>query len=295
MGGRRVFALQIAPQGAQPPETHNNERKKRTNEMGKITIYDDFYSPLDKFKRTVRVYTPDSYEENKDKRYPVIYMTDGQNVFEHPRSARRDTWRVNETLEAMWADGTLQREWIVCAIDHEIDRFGEYTPWYYPAASVYDPKGRKFLNNLTEFFIPWMNARYRTLEGPQNTALMGSSLGGLISLFCGRERPDVFGRIGAVSPSVMWADYRTFEHWNSKQEFWTKIYIDMGSENASWSRIFLWIMRQLWAIFIVICCRLDMPNMKFISMSIRAACIPSNAGRVVFRILSRHCSMMTEG
>jgi predicted alpha/beta superfamily hydrolase len=198
--------------------------------MGKITIYDDFYSPLDKFKRTVRVYTPDSYEENKDKKYPVIYMTDGQNVFEHPRSARRDTWRVNETLDAMWAEGTLQREWIVCAIDHEIDRFGEYTPWYYPAASVYDPKGRKFLNNLTEFFIPWMNARYRTLEGPQNTALMGSSLGGLISLFCGRERPDVFGRIGAVSPSVMWADYRTFEHWNSKQEFWTKIYIDMGSE-----------------------------------------------------------------
>lgn len=50
-----------------------------------------------------------------------------------------------------------------------------------------------------------------------------------MALFCGRERPDVIGRIGAVSPSVMWADFRCFEHWNSKLEFWTKIYIDMGS------------------------------------------------------------------
>ncbi len=197
--------------------------------MGKIEIFDDFYSPLDKFKRTIRIYTPDSYDASPDKHYPVIYMTDGQNVFSHPRSARFETWCVNRTLDSMAQSGELQREWLVCAIDHEIDRFGEYTPWPYPAASVFDPKGRKFLNNLTEFFIPWMNAHYRTLTGPKNTAFIGSSLGGLMALFCGRERPDVIGRIGAVSPSVMWADFRCFDHWNSKLSDWTKIYLDMGS------------------------------------------------------------------
>ena len=198
--------------------------------MGKIEIFDDFYSPLDKFRRTIRVYTPDTYETAPDRRYPVIYMTDGQNVYSHPRSARYETWCVNRTLESMWASGELQREWIVCAIDHELDRFGEYSPWPFPAASVFDPKGRKFLNNLTEFFIPWLDAHYRTLKGPRNTAFIGSSLGGLMALFCGRERPDVIGRIGAVSPSVMWSDFRTFSHWDSKLPDWQRIYLDMGSE-----------------------------------------------------------------
>ena len=197
--------------------------------MGRIQIVEDFYSPLDKFNRTLRIYLPDSYD-TENKRYPVIYMTDGQNVYSHPRSARYDTWCVNRTLERMWSEGTLEREWIICAIDHAKDRFGEYTPWPYPEAGVYDPKGRKFLNNLTEFFIPWMNRNYRTLTGPENTAFIGSSLGGLMALFCGRERPDVIGRIGAVSPSVMWAGSKCFDHWDSKYDMWTKIYIDMGSE-----------------------------------------------------------------
>ena len=97
--------------------------------MSRIDIIDDFYSPLDKFKRTIRVYLPDSYDADSVKHYPVIYMTDGQNVFAHPRSARFDTWCVNRTLDALWSEGKLDREWIVCAIDHEIDRFSEYTPW----------------------------------------------------------------------------------------------------------------------------------------------------------------------
>lgn len=198
--------------------------------MSRIDIIDDFYSPLDKFKRTIRVYLPDSYDESDGKRYPVIYMTDGQNVFSHPRSARFDTWCVNRTLDRLVSEGRLQREWIVCAIDHEIDRFSEYTPWAYPDAGIYEPRGWKFLNNLTEFFIPYMNAHYRTSTGPENTAFIGSSLGGLMALFCGRERPDVIGRIGAVSPSVMWADYRCFGEWNSKTPGRQKIYMDMGSE-----------------------------------------------------------------
>lgn len=198
--------------------------------MSRICVIDDFYSPLDRFKRTIRIYVPDSYDADMERRYPVIYMTDGQNVFSDPRSARYETWCVNRTLDALSASEQLEREWIVCAIDHEIDRFSEYTPWAYPAASIYEPRGRKFLNNLTEFFIPYMNAHYRTLTGPRHTAFIGSSLGGLMALFCGRERPDVIGRIGAVSPSVMWADYRCFAHWNSKYPEWQKIYLDMGTE-----------------------------------------------------------------
>ena len=206
--------------------------------MSKIVIDDHFYSPLDRFERTVRIYLPSSYDKDNDRRYPVIYMTDGQNVFEHPRTIRKDTWQVNVTLDKMIEEGSLEREWLVCAIDHEIDRFAEYTPWPNSARAINDPRGRKFLNNLTEFFVPYMNTHYRTLTGPENTAIIGSSLGGLIALFCGRERPDVFGRIGAVSPSIAWADGRTFEHWKNKLETWTKIYMDMGTnENYTFEGI----------------------------------------------------------
>lgn len=197
--------------------------------MSEIEIDDHFYTPLDKFERTIRVYLPDSYRSDPKMRYPVVYMTDGQNVFSHPRSARYDTWCVNRTLDRLQREKKLSREWIVCAIDHEIDRFSEYTPWPYPAANIDDPRGRKTLNNFTEFLIPYMNRHYRTLTGAPNTAFIGSSLGGLMALFCGRERPDVFGRIGAVSPSVMWADFKCFDHWHDKLNFGTRIYIDVGS------------------------------------------------------------------
>ncbi|MFA5624884.1 MAG: alpha/beta hydrolase-fold protein [Bradymonadales bacterium] len=198
--------------------------------MGKIKVIKDFYSPLDKINRTIRIYTPDSYDDKKKKRYPVAYMTDGQNIFSDPRSALFHTWCVNTTLESLWESGELEREWIVVGIDHLPDRFAEYTPWVFPAARIIDAQGRKFLNNLTEFIVPFINQEYRTLSGPENTALIGASLGGLMALFCARERPDVIGRIGAVSPSLMWSDFKSFEHWDSRYDMWTKIYLDMGSD-----------------------------------------------------------------
>ena len=200
--------------------------------MGRIVIDDHFYSPLDRFERTLRIYLPDTYDTDARKRYPVLYMTDGQNVFEHPRTAIRDSWQVNLTLDRLYAQHQLEREWIVCAIDHAVDRFSEYTPWPYPARSIDDPCGRKFLNNLTECLIPYMHRHYRVLSGAEHTGIAGSSLGGLISLFCGRERPDVFGRIGAVSPSLAWSDYRTFAHWKTRLNTWTKIYMDMGTNEC---------------------------------------------------------------
>ncbi len=197
--------------------------------MGKIEIYENIYSPLEKLNRKLRVYTPDSYAFSPDKHYPVLYMTDAQNIYSDYRSARYDTWCVNPTLERLFTSGELQREWIVCGIDHTIDRFGEYSPWPCAAMNVQEPKGAQFCETLCSLVMPWMHEHYRILDGAANTALAGSSLGGLISLFCGHERPDKIGRIGAFSPSLTWSEGKTFEHWSAPSSAEQKIYLDMGS------------------------------------------------------------------
>ena len=198
--------------------------------MGNIQVISDLYSPKEKIQRTIRIYTPDSYNDRSDKRYPVLYMTDGQNIYSDYRSARWDTWCVNPTIERIIAQHKLDREWIICGIDHTVNRFNEYTPWPCPAMKVYEPAGGVFLETLTDLIMPWMKTHYKILDGAQHTALAGSSLGGLISLFCGRERPDLIGRIGAFSPSLGWSDGKTYEHWQGARNGGQKIYLDMGSE-----------------------------------------------------------------
>ncbi|HVE85431.1 MAG TPA: alpha/beta hydrolase-fold protein, partial [Myxococcales bacterium] len=104
--------------------------------MGPIEIFRDFENALDGSRRVLRVFTPEAYHLDPSARFPVLYMHDGQNVFAHPESARIDTWCANVAMEQLWRHGQLQEPWIIVALDHPLDRFGEYTPWDYPAARV---------------------------------------------------------------------------------------------------------------------------------------------------------------
>jgi predicted alpha/beta superfamily hydrolase len=90
--------------------------------------------------------------------------------------------------------------------------------------------GSAYVDFLTDHLKPYMDRVYRTRPEPEQTAIMGSSLGGLISLFAGWRRPDVFGRIGGVSPSVMWSMGRLFEAWQEHSHKWSRIYLDVGDQ-----------------------------------------------------------------
>ncbi len=192
--------------------------------MGHVHLLRDFPSRAEGDVRTVRVFTPDGYDAGGDHRYPVLYMQDGQNVFSHPESARLDTWCANVTLERLAAEGAVE-PWIIVAVDSGLGRFSDYSPWVHRGR---EGNGERYARFLVDELKPWVDATYRTRAGSRWTAVMGSSLGGLISLYLGLSRPGTFGRVGALSPTVMWAHDALFRAWTAHTRRWTRIYLDAG-------------------------------------------------------------------
>jgi predicted alpha/beta superfamily hydrolase len=154
-------------------------------------------------------------------------MQDGQNIFAHPESAMYDTWCANQAMEQVTAEGAVE-PWIIVGIDHSNDRFGEYSPWDEPRLGV-TGRGAAYVSFVADTLKPWIDATYRTRPESQWTGIMGSSLGGLISLYAGWSRPEVFGRIGGLSPTVMWSVGKLFEAWTQHTHHWSRIYLDVGA------------------------------------------------------------------
>jgi predicted alpha/beta superfamily hydrolase len=196
--------------------------------MGHVEIHHNVPSFAEGFSRTLRVFTPSLYDQDPAARFGVIYMQDGQNVFDHPCSARHPTWAADRALESLIESGRTG-PWIIVAVDHGLGRFEDYSPWDEPRANVRG-RGDKYARFLIEQLKPWVDRHYRTLAGPEHTAVVGSSLGGLISLYLHRWHVNVFGRAGALSPSVMWCGQGLFRHWTAHARRWTRLYIDAGTE-----------------------------------------------------------------
>jgi len=177
--------------------------------------------------RRVWVYLPPGYRSQPDRRFPVLYMFDGQNVFDDATSFVGE-WQVDEALATAIAAGRVA-ELIVVAVDNGQDkRMAEYTPWSstaYPSAG----SGQRHLRRWVEVLLPWVNRTFRTLTGPGQTGLAGSSLGGLMSLYGGFRYPDVFGRIGAFSPTLSLPPQKLSAYCAAEPGQPQAVYIDMGT------------------------------------------------------------------
>jgi len=149
-----------------------------------LDVPSEFLGPT----RHVEIWLPPGYEESA-QRYPVIYMHDGQNLFD-PRIANTGTdWGVDEAIMRGVEAGTSEPAIVVGIWSGEL-RGRELSPW---------DLGDDYARFITEEIMPRINAEFRTLTGPENTMTMGSSMGGLISFHLIREYPDVFGACGCVS------------------------------------------------------------------------------------------------
>lgn len=147
--------------------------------------------------RRVWLYLPPDYR-NSRKRYPVIYMHDGQNLFDNATSFSGE-WGVDETMQQFAKNHQIEA--IVVGIDNGGDeRLNEYSPWENEKYKK-GGKGNLYLKFLVNTLKPFIDSTYRTKPQAKNTALIGSSMGGLISFYGGVKYPKVFGKIGVFSPS----------------------------------------------------------------------------------------------
>jgi len=146
--------------------------------------------------RRVWIYLPLAYSAGAT-RYPVLYMHDGQNVFDNATSFAGE-WGVDESLDSLNALG--DKDVIVVAVDHGgTKRFDEYSPW--KNTKYGGGEGDEYVDFLVKTLKPYIDSHYRTLPDRLNTGVAGSSMGGLISLYAILKYPDVFGRAGIFSPA----------------------------------------------------------------------------------------------
>ena len=153
--------------------------------------------------RTALVYLPPGYATDTARRYPVLYMHDGQNVFD-VATAYAGEWKADEAAQAGIAAGKVEPLLIV-AVYNTPARLDEYTPVRdtgVGAGGQADAYGQLLVQTVK----PLVDARFRTRTDAASTGLAGSSLGGLATLYLGMKYPDVFTRLGVVSPSVWWAN-----------------------------------------------------------------------------------------
>lgn len=147
-------------------------------------------------ERTVRLYLPPAYDRSS-RRYPVLYMHDGQNLFDEA-SANAGEWGVDETLNELARSRGL--ELIVVGIDNGgAERIHELNPFDNPQYGR--GEGAQYMAFIVEVLKPWIDQHYRTRPEAQHTAILGSSMGGLISSYAISHYPKVFGKVGIFSPA----------------------------------------------------------------------------------------------
>lgn len=184
--------------------------KKRTSldpqvNSGTLEFYHDFHS-VHISPRTVTVWLPDGYQTGEE--CCVLYMHDGQMLFDSTTTWNRQEWKVDEVLGRLMADGTVKRT-IVVGIDNTPERLRELLPGkiqsYMDADDIEDPAyalGDSYLKFVTEEVKPFIDSLYRPLTDREHTFIAGSSMGGLISLYALCEYPEVFGGAACLSSHI---------------------------------------------------------------------------------------------
>lgn len=152
--------------------------------------------------KNIWLYLPQSYNKN-DERFPVIYMHDAQNLFDNETSFVGE-WQVDETLDSIG-----EPEAIIVGIEHGGDkRIDELTP--FPHEKYGGGKADRYVDFIVNDLKPYIDENYRTLKGPENTGIFGSSLGGLVSFYSVLKYPETFGKAGVYSPSF-WFNEEIYE------------------------------------------------------------------------------------
>lgn len=184
--------------------------------------------------RNVLVYLPPGYGEDSTRRYPVFYMHDAQNLFNPEDAFGGVAWAADETAQRLILNGEVE-PLIIVGIYNTGGRLDEYTP---TAATGGRMRGRggqadAYGRMIIEELKPFIDREYLTRPEREFTGIGGSSLGGLVSLYLGFKRPDVFSRVAAISPAVWWANNQIIrETAKLPERIPLRIWLDIGKKEG---------------------------------------------------------------
>jgi predicted alpha/beta superfamily hydrolase len=192
----------------------------------------NFASPTLGRNRRVWVYLPPGYNENTVARYPVVYMHDGQNLFD--RNAAFGCWFADEALDRGAADGSI-REAIIVGPEASNARILDYTPSVDRSEGTGGGAGA-FVTSIVTELKPLVDRELRTLTGREHTAMIGSSLGGLLSAWVSVHHASTFGLVGAMSPSTWWDSRMILDEVSTLKTSGVRplrVYLDSGNAGPS--------------------------------------------------------------
>jgi predicted alpha/beta superfamily hydrolase len=187
----------------------------------------NFQSQILNETRDVYIYLPEFYSDEFEGGYPVLYMMDGQNIFSN-ENMDRPSWDLDITADRLIRQGVIEPI-IIVGVAHGLDRDDEYTPTFDFNENT-GGYADVYLEFLIQELMPRIMSEFNISDEVQDTSICGSSLGGLFSIYAMMEHNDVFGKIGAVSPSLWWDDKVIFDmaaEWHPEPPlpvFW----LDMG-------------------------------------------------------------------
>jgi predicted alpha/beta superfamily hydrolase len=201
--------------------------------VGDLRLH-EFPSRIYHNRRLLRVWLPPRYDadENQHRHYPVFYLNDGQNLFDVSTSFTRVEWQVDQTADRLIRQEVIQ-PMIFVGIDNTGDqRLREYLPYRSVNPPVLRPLGSRYSNFLAQEVMPFVAQRYRVARGPENAALGGSSLGGLISLYVALTMPGIFGRLLLESPSLWVSNRRILRECRRFRDWPQKVFLAVGTREV---------------------------------------------------------------
>jgi predicted alpha/beta superfamily hydrolase len=202
--------------------------------IGTLKYHPQFTSEYLHNERTLAVYLPPCYRKHTEERYPVLYMQDGQNLFDPATSAVGIPWQANDTTQRLIEEQRI-RPIIIVGIYNTPDRMHEYS-WHYDSQHKAGGKGDIYGRFLMEEVKPFIDARYRTLPDRRHTGVAGSSLGGLISLCLARAYPRQISMCGAMSPSLWWCKGQLVKEMEQAPTGWMRhmrFWLDFGTKEGT--------------------------------------------------------------
>lgn len=213
---------------------------RRVQRAAQLRVLERFHSRIFRNSRDVTIWTPPGYGDPR-RRHPVVYFQDGQNIFDPKTAFGGVAWGAGAAAEKLIRAREIAPPILVGIANTGSNRINEYTPSRADYEGMDGAKlrsagdAKRYARFVETELKPFIDARYLTLPGPRTTSVVGSSMGGLVSLYFGLWHPRVFGNVAALSPSLWWDDrvaLRDFARLKRKPDF--RLWLDMGTAEEGW-------------------------------------------------------------